>query len=313
MRRPKKRQMAVVVVLGLALTAGCQTIGVSRAIAKAEAKRPRDPETGIRIGAEPFAYDVGKPACLILHGFQASPQVMRELAQRMADAGISSRCILLPGHGTTVADFAKSRGSDWVTTSEQAYGEMCKQYGADQVFILGFSMGGTVALNMAERREVPGLVLLAPFLRVTRKWFHLVRAESLSRCSLAIGFPRVVKNIAVDIADTSVREGLIYVGFTPMSTACSLFDLADETRADLPKVACPLLVLHAPADRVADVRESKRLMEVVASTDKRLVILERSKHLLSLDYDKERVFAETIAFIKAKGKAQGQAAGAGGE
>ena len=97
-----------------------------------------------------------------------------------------------------------------------------------------------------------------------------------------------------------MRPTLIYVGFTPMETAASLFDLADETRANLPKVACRLLVLHAPKDRVAGFRESERLIKQVGSADKRLIALERSKHLVPLDYDKERAYAETIAFLKAK-------------
>ncbi len=298
--RKVKRWPVFVGVLSVALVGigGCQTIGVSRAIKKAEAKRPKDSKTGIRIGAEPFAHDVGPPACLLLHGFQASPQVFRELGQRLADAGISSRAPLLPGHGTTVADFAKSRSKDWVATAERAYDDMCKQYGKGRVIIVGFSMGGTVALDIAERRDVAGLVLMAPFLRVTRKWFHLVRAESLSRFSRAIGFPRVVKNIPVDIADVGLRPKLVYVGFTPMETACSLFDLADQVRAKLDTITCPVLVMHAPRDRVADIRESKRLVQQIASKHKRMLVFDKSKHLLPMDYEKERVFEETIAFVK---------------
>ena len=301
MRKLKKWPLAAVAVLLVVVTtvAGCQAIEVSRAIAKAEANRPRDPISGIRIGAEPFEHDVGPPACLLLHGFQASPQVFRELGQRLADAGISSRAVRLPGHGTTVSDFGKSRGKDWVAAAEGAYDEMCVRYGQGQVFIVGISMGGTVALDLAERRPVPGLVLMAPFLRITRKWFHLVRAESLSRFARSIGFPRVVENLEVDVADTSLRPRLVYVGFTPMDTACSLFDLADRARATLSKVTCPVLVIHGDTDRVADPRESERLLTQLSSTDKRLLKLHRSKHLVPMDYDKEQVFDETVAFVKA--------------
>ena len=271
-------------------------MSVSRAIEQAEAQRPRDPKTGIRVGAEPFAHDVGGPACLLLHGFEATPQILREMAQRLADAGISSRAILFPGHGTTVAEFAASRRADWVAAAEQAYDDMVQQHRV--VYVIGFSMGGTVALNLAERRDVAGVVCLAPFLRITRKWFHLVRAESLSRLCRWLRFPRVVKNIPLDVADASVRPQVIHAGFTPIATACSLFDLADQTRSGIGSITCPLLVLHGRLDRVADPRESERLIEQVQSNPKRLIRLDRSAHLLPMDYDKARVFAETIAFIR---------------
>ncbi len=279
--------------------AGCQTLSVNRAIREAEAHRPRDPRTGVRVGAEPFEFDAGPPACLLLHGFQASPQVFRELGRRLAEAGISSRAPLLPGHGTTVADFARSRAADWAAAGERTYDEMCARYGRDQVFVVGFSMGGTVALDLAERRPVRGLVLMAPFLRVTRKWYYPMRPETVTRAACALGWPRVVKNLPVDIADVSLRPKLVYVGFTPLPTARSLFDYAGRVRADLPRVSCPVLVFHSPQDRVADFRESQRLLRVIASRDKRLVVLRRSKHLIPMDFDKEQVFAETLAFVRA--------------
>ena len=283
-------------VVLLVAAAGCHAIGVSRAIRRAEAQRPRDPQTGIRIGAEAFAHDVGEPACLMLHGFAATPQMFREMAQRFADAGISSRAILLPGHGTTIADYAARGKQEWVAAVESAYTEMREKY--ETVYVLGFSLGGTLALHLAEQRELPGVICLAPFLRVSRKWFHVIRAESLTRFANWLGYPRVVKNLPIDVADTSVRPKVIHAGFTPMAASCSLFDLTDEVRANLPAIKCPILVMHARVERVADPRESQRLIDRVSSTDKRLIYFERSKHLLPLDYDKETVFAEAIAFIK---------------
>lgn len=283
-------------VVSIAAIAGCHALGVVRAVARAEAQRPLDPKTGVRIGAEPFAHDVAGPACLLLHGFAATPQIFRDMAQRLADAGISSRAVLFPGHGTTIADFAKCRKRDWVETADAAYEQMRKQYGS--VCIVGFSMGGTVALRLAERREVAGVVCLAPFLRITRQWFHVVRAESLSRFVNRVGFPRVVKNIPIDVADMSVRPRVIHAGFTPLATSCALFDLADETRASLARITCPLLVMHGAHDRVADLRESERLIHVVSSSDRQLIRLDRSAHLIPMDYDKERVFAETIRFVR---------------
>jgi len=222
--------------------------------------------------------------------------MFREMAQRLAHAGISSRAILLPGHGTTIVDYAARGKQEWIAAVEQAYAEMQAKY--ETVYVLGFSLGGTLALHLAEQHDLPGVICLAPFIRVSRKWFHLIRAESLTRFANWLGYPRVVKNLPIDVADTSVRPNVIHAGFTPMAASCSLFDLADQVRANRSAIKCPILVMHARVERVADPRESQRLIDAVSSTDKRLITFERSKHLLPMDYDKETVFAEAVAFIK---------------
>jgi len=257
-----------------------------------------DPATGVQSGAEPFSLDVGGPACLLLHGFEVTPQIFRELAEHLAREGISSRAILLPGHGTTIDALAECRAQDWVDASERAYEELRREY--DTVWIVGFSIGGTIAVDLAERRDVDGLVLLAPFFRVTRRWTHLVSAEGMTRFADRLGFPEVVRNIPLDVADEEARERVIHAGRTPIATARSLFDFADRTREAWASVTCPVLVLHARDDRVADPDLSEAFLRTVASTDTRFVLLEKSKHLLPIDFDKERVFEETAAFIRAR-------------
>ena len=48
--------------------------------------------------------------------------------------------------------------------AECAYREVCARYGAEQIVILGVSLGTGVAVALAARNEARALVLLAPFL-----------------------------------------------------------------------------------------------------------------------------------------------------
>ena len=87
---------------------------------------------------------------------------MRPWAEALADAGLTVRLPRLPGHGTTWQDMALTRWDDWYAEVERAFGELTER--CAHVFVCGLSMGGSLALRLAEQHgdEVAGLVLVNP-------------------------------------------------------------------------------------------------------------------------------------------------------
>jgi carboxylesterase len=68
-------------------------------------------------------------------------------------------------------------------------------------------------------------------------------------------------------------------------------------RASLPRVTAPLLVMHSPNDHTAHPSNATVVMNGVSSSDKELVWLERSYHVLTLDNDQDEVFTRAQRFI----------------
>ena len=79
------------------------------------------------------------------------------------------RLPLLPGHGTTWQDCNGTGWPDWYGAVDDAFAELRQRCG--QVFVAGLSMGGTLALALAEHHgsAVSGLVLVNPSLLTLRK------------------------------------------------------------------------------------------------------------------------------------------------
>ena len=127
-------------------------------------------------GAEPFFHSGGSTGVLLCHGFTGSPASLRPWADRLAAAGLTVSLPRLPGHGTTWQDLAHTRWEDWYAEVDRAFEELRGQ--ADEIFLMGLSMGGCLALRMAELRGdgVAGLVLVNPWLAVPNKLFLLVPA-----------------------------------------------------------------------------------------------------------------------------------------
>ena len=101
-------------------------------------------------GAEPFAHDGGPVGALVVHGFTGSPVSMRPWAQALADAGLTVRLPRLPGHGSTWQDMALTTWEDWYAAVDTAFGELTER--CADVFVCGLSMGGSLALRLAELR-----------------------------------------------------------------------------------------------------------------------------------------------------------------
>jgi carboxylesterase len=67
----------------------------------------------------------------------------------------------------------------------------------------------------------------------------------------------------------------------------------------LERVACPTLVFQSRDDHVVKPGNAEFIMAHLGTEEKRLIWLENSYHVATLDNDKELIAEETTAFIKA--------------
>jgi esterase/lipase len=114
---------------------------------------PSTPETGVK--------KKYKRAMLMVHGLSDAPFSLMEMGKIFAQNGFFVRGVLLPGHGTVPADLLHVRYEEWVRCVE--YGIASLKEIAEEVFITGFSLGGTLAIRHAlKNKDLSGLILLAP-------------------------------------------------------------------------------------------------------------------------------------------------------
>ena len=94
-----------------------------------------------------------------------TPQSLRTLASRLADAGWTVSAPLLPGHGRTLAQFSGSGASEWSNAAGKAYDELARQH--QIVVVCGQSMGALLAIELAARLPL-SRCLLAPYIAMPR-------------------------------------------------------------------------------------------------------------------------------------------------
>lgn len=248
---------------------------------------------GVLPGAEPIDLPGGPVGALLSHGFTGTTQSMRPWAEHLADAGLTVSAPRLPGHGTRWQDMNATRFSDWYGEVERAFDDLRAR--CDSVFVMGLSMGGTLALRLAELRpsEVTGLVVVNASLGTDRKDAKL--APVLSK--VLPSFP----GIASDIQKPGVTE-LAYDRI-PLKAVASLQKAWPVVCADLAKITCPVLVYRSRIDHVVPPVSGQTLLEGLAGGPVEERVLENSYHVATLDNDAPAIFEGSLEFVRAHSSA----------
>lgn len=97
--------------------------------------------------------------CLLIHGLGGTAFDLEWVAKTLSAAGIAAQRVTLPGHDSTVEAYGAARFAHWAEHVEHAYAALAAQ--GKRGIVVGFSLGGILALHLAQRFAVAGVVTLA--------------------------------------------------------------------------------------------------------------------------------------------------------
>jgi carboxylesterase len=244
-------------------------------------------------GAEPFNHEGGPTGVLLCHGFTGSPQSLRPWAVYLAEAGLTVSLPRLPGHGTTWQEMARTRWEDWYAEVDRAFDEL--RAAVDEIFVMGLSMGGCLALRLAELRDqaVRGLVLVNPSVTADSKLLLLAPVMKFVVPS--------VKAIGSDIRKPGVTE--LSYDRTPVRSVAMLPGLWRVTQRHLDQVTQPVLVYRSSSDHVVGPASLEILRRALPAGQLEVRQCPDSYHVATLDNDAEAIFAGSLDFVRSHSRA----------
>jgi len=229
--------------------------------------------------------------CMLIHGGGGTPREMRPLGDHLFEHGYTVYGIRLPldGHqsasGRVSGRKSPLRAFQWkkriqngaplswstcLSVSEIAL-ETLMEY-TPNTYLLGFSFGGTIVLNLIQRYEVKGAVLISPALIPL----------ATTRGILFRALRRVARPAAKRIAP---RED-------------TMLDLMERTRSAFQTIQQPLLVIQAADDPIVSMKGFDFLRGKAANPRSKFVRLERGGHVLVGSDAARDVFTVCSDFIK---------------
>lgn len=233
---------------------------------------------------EPILLAGGDVGCLMIHGFTSCPADIRPLSKHLHSLGFTVHELLLPGHGTSYEDMVRYSWSDWIFAVETGLKSLLAL--CSKVWVVGSSMGGTLAALAASKYPVEGLVSIAapiwPRPKRTRYAFILKYFQKYAQLGQRpqYKFPSwryqqvAVKNIA------------------------DLMHLIKLGKRALPRIKVPALVVQGDDDRTIMPKSANYIYDSLGSTDKELVFFSGG-HMLLLEKgskDVSKCISEFILF-----------------
>lgn len=242
-----------------------------------------------------------KKIVLLIHGFGGTPEDLGWVAAGLKDRGAEVTAPLLPGHGTNVKDLQKTAFQDWYLEVEKQYRRLKQTNKA--VHVVGFSMGGTLALRLAQLHDPASVtaiaapvylhsffpfeatdwgVLLVPGLRFLHPYHPMCEPDPVSR-------------------ETAPSSG--YCDYQPLHAINSFLRGMKMVRRNLRAIKSPVLVLQSPEDKTVLFRNAWAIVSGVSSDRRSLEImrvrnLNGSAHMLPTHLEtRERVQRIVSRFI----------------
>jgi carboxylesterase len=212
---------------------------------------------------------------------------MRPLAEALAARGFAVRVPRLAGHGTDVADLARTDWSDWFRSATTGFDALAAE--VPRVAVAGLSMGSLLALHLAATRpEVAALVSAATPITLADWRIRLI--------PLAAQIPAVRRRLALipkrggpDVSDPAVRAASPSYRSTPLVAVQEMLRLRATVMRELAYVTQPALLLQGRNDHTVRASSVRALRRRLGSRVVETHVLERSWHVLTVDVERDEV------------------------
>lgn len=234
------------------------------------------------------------PTVLAIHGFGGTPLEVALVTEVAASIGLAAHAPLLPGHGTTARELAKTGFADWSAAAGAALDRVTKS--GEPAIVAGLSLGSLLAIHLAAARpdDVRALVLLANATRLASP-FPSWPLRIVDR--LGLGDFSVPKASA-DISDPAARATHLTYRSQPVHSAIQVLKAGERAEQLLGKIRCPTFIAHGRRDHVCPVSNAQRVSSQLGTADQRTVILPRSFHIITRDVDQDILKYELRRFLR---------------
>lgn len=238
-------------------------------------------------GAEPFLLPGGENGVILVHGFTGAPSEMRLTGEFLNNLGYTVLAPRLPGHGTTPEEMANTAWPHWYGNVEDGYhllAGICSNVSA-----VGLSMGGLLTLKLASEYPINRLAVLSTPIYIAHQRLRLLPLYRM--------FTNFVPKKRKRLPGIGEDYSITYEA-TPLSSLASLLSLIKHIQVLLPSITVPTLIVQSPKEHTVKPESAQYIYDRLGSTEKKLVWLKKSGHIVTLDVERDTVFREISQFLK---------------
>lgn len=255
----------------------------------------------------------GRAGVLLIHGLTGTPSEMQILGKGLNKAGFTVYGMQLAGHCGDKDDLLETGWRDWYDSVNRAADRLLKH--VDTLFVGGLSMGAVLSLKLAADRpqDVQGVGVYGPtfvydgwtmpfyarkfafLLQWLNKSSYLRKKVFIERPPYGLKDERIRKSVSESmLSGDSVSGGL---AGNPMGALAEMQKLAKVTKAQLGQIKAPCLIMHSSDDDIANMETNSGLVAKSVAGKVKVIPLENSYHMITIDRDRKIIIKESIDFF----------------
>ena len=216
------------------------------------------------------------------------------MAEYLNQQGFTCLGVRLAGHASNPEDMILSRYADWIASVEDGYHLL--RGVADNIFLVGLSMGGVLSLLISTRLEVSGVIAMSTPSHLPTDYPIWL----LQLVSFVMRYrPKTKETPGSGWFDKAAYADHVSYSKNPVRSTAELKKLILKMHAVLPKVNVPVLLMHSKNDAyVLPDNMEDIYRELVNASDKTKLYVAGSGHVLPRDAAREQVFTSEVEFIE---------------
>ena len=222
-----------------------------------------------------------KVGCLIIHGFAGSLHEIEPLNKHLLSQGFITLCPKLEGHTGRKKDLAKTNYCEWIQSAEEGLMKLEEQ--CEEVILIGFSMGGLIAMNLALKHRISALITLSSPIYY---W----------------DLKRVGANIINDFKNREFAylKNYILAAFRiPFAAMINFRLLLCKTKPLVNEIKCPIFVAQGLIDDTVKYKSAEYIYTKAESEIREIRYYNNSQHIICCGDDKDELFKDVTLFINA--------------
>ncbi|PGK31675.1 carboxylesterase [Priestia megaterium] len=233
-----------------------------------------------------FTYRGGNKAVLLLHGFTGNTRDIRLLGRYLNERGYTCHAPLYKGHGLDPTELMNTNPEDWWQDVLNGY-HFLKHEGFKEITVAGVSLGGTFSLKIASELPVKAIVSMSAPVKSNTVEGLLKRV-----LDYAIWYKKLEgkteEQISGEIDQLQKRR---------TNSLEKLQQLIINVYQELPSISSPTLILQGSLDDSLYQESAKIIYEKTSSENKKLIWYEQSRHIITLDKEREKVYEDVYKFL----------------
>ena len=236
---------------------------------------------------EPFTFEAGDRAVLLLHGFTGHSADVRMLGRFLEKKGYTTHAPIYEGHGVEPEELVGTTADQWWQDALDGYNHL-KELGYDEIAVAGLSLGGVLSLKLAYQKPLKAAIPIC-----TQVVFDNIK-------ELSGGFKQFAKQYKQlqQKDEEQIDEEIDRLFEQSDETFDSLSKLIEEVHDHIDEIYTPTLVLQAEDDELINTDSANYIYEHVQADEKDIKWYEGAPHVITLSDYKDQVHEDVYAFLE---------------